>query len=766
MRAPTFPDVVPTLTDGPVTLRDHRPADVERLVEQVNDPRSQRWTTVPMPYDASHARGFLQVIRSDWEDGAGRWWAVEVDGQFAGTINYQVTGAGVGDIGFGLHPDVRGRGIAGRSARLIIDWAFAHDAVDVMVWRAMVGNLASWRVAWANGFRRDGMQRQSLVNGLGERGDAWTGSLHRDEPRTPRHPWWEAAVLEGDRVRLRPWREDDAPSVVPDEVAERFNEGMQPTPEGFTAWREQRLERMSVGQGVFWCIADATTDEPLGGIQVQHLDRDFTRGSGTIGYWLHTHARGRGAVQDALALLAPHAFADRTDDAGLSGLGLHRLWAGTDEGNRASQRALRRAGFRQASTEREVIAHDDRPASGAISFELLASDDRVAQTIEPAVVPVLETTRLRLRPWRPDDRPRPEQDLDRDSLRFMPAGAQPDAATYDAWYERGERMRDLGAVVKWCIADEATDAPLGALMLFEIGAGAPGNAEIGYWLYADARGAGVLQEAIPAVLEHAFAPVAEEGLGLHRLHAATDAENVASQKLLEHNGFQRWGADHQAFARADGSLADGTFFELLADSWRAQQDDAPSPGLDVAVVDGERVRLRPWRDADAPRIVEACSDPVTRHWLSGLPDPYTPESAHGYVQMMRDKARAGATVGWCISDPATDIAIGAISLMGLDGLDPTSAEIGYWVHPDVRGRGVVTEATTLAVRHAFVAVEDGGLGLRRLTLNVAEGNEASAAVPRRLGFAHVGTDRRAEPLGDGSYVGLLRFDLLADDGDG
>ena len=58
------------------------------------------------------------------------------------------------------------------------------------------------------------------------------------------------------------------------------------------------------------------------------------------------------------------------------GLGLHRLYAGTDEGNRASQRALHRAGFVQCAHARASLAHADRPATGAISFELLDTDPR------------------------------------------------------------------------------------------------------------------------------------------------------------------------------------------------------------------------------------------------------------------------------------------------------------------------------------------------------------------------------------------------------
>src|SRR4051794_14334692 len=45
----------PTLTDGTVTLRAHRADDVQGSFEQCQDPVSQRWTTVPVPYTLEHA---------------------------------------------------------------------------------------------------------------------------------------------------------------------------------------------------------------------------------------------------------------------------------------------------------------------------------------------------------------------------------------------------------------------------------------------------------------------------------------------------------------------------------------------------------------------------------------------------------------------------------------------------------------------------------------------------------------------------------------
>jgi RimJ/RimL family protein N-acetyltransferase len=76
---------------------------------------------------------------------------------------------------------------------------------------------------------------------------------------------------------------------------------------------------------------------------------------------------------------------------------------------------------------------------------------------------------------------------------------------------------------------------------------------------------------------------------------------------------------------------------------------------------------------------------------------------------------------------------------------------------------VATEAVRLMVGHAFTPTEAGGLGLRRLALAHAQGNDASAKVAVRNAFRHYGTERAAEHLGDGSWADLLWYDLLSTD---
>jgi len=555
---PRFPDDVPTLCDDEITLRAHCEADLPRIVEFAGDETTRRWVPLPHPYAEPQARAFLAQVRDDWLSGSSSAWAIEVDGRFAGSINLKHRHDGVAEIGYGAHPDARGRGVMTRAVRLVIDHGFDTLGLRTIVWRAGAGNFASRRVIWTHGFRIDGTWPSMHTTPDGPV-DLWIGHLHADEPRTPAHSWFAPAALESAAVRLRAWRETDRPPQVDDELRRFFLHGATTTPD-LVAWCRLQRERMASGEGVFWCIADAGTDEPLGHLQVIRLNQPMTAGSGMLGYFLDPAARGTGVLQEALDLLVPHCFTAR--DAG--GLGLHRLEAGTDVDNTPSQRSLRRAGFRLCATEREVLVRRDGPPAGALSFELLASDDRDATRVVRRPVPVLQTDRLTLRPWRESDRPRPDQRPDAASALYMPAGAQPMAETFDAWLQRRRSLHDTGTVVDWCIADRATDAALGSIGIFGIGEGTATNAEIGYWLHVDARRRGYLTEALSAVVTHAFLAADEGGMGLTRLHAGTDLDNVASQQVLERAGFARWGVDHQAYSRSDGTPSDGAYYELLA----------------------------------------------------------------------------------------------------------------------------------------------------------------------------------------------------------
>jgi RimJ/RimL family protein N-acetyltransferase len=84
-------------------------------------------------------------------------------------------------------------------------------------------------------------------------------------------------------------------------------------------------------------------------------------------------------------------------------------------------------------------------------------------------------------------------------------------------------------------------------------------------------------------------------------------------------------------------------------------------------------------------------------------------------------------------------------------------ETGYWVTRSAQNQGFATEATNALLRYAF-----GALGMQRVGLTHAAGNEASRRVAQKLGFAQEGIQRSASYLPGGRIAdryGYARLDL-------
>ncbi len=95
-------------------------------------------------------------------------------------------------------------------------------------------------------------------------------------------------------------------------------------------------------------VAEAPHGDVVGGAALHHLDSE--RGIVELGYWLYPHARGRGFATRVARLLAEHAFA----------LGVQRVAAYVNVGNRASERVLERAGFSREGVIRSLPKPDGR----------------------------------------------------------------------------------------------------------------------------------------------------------------------------------------------------------------------------------------------------------------------------------------------------------------------------------------------------------------------------------------------------------------------
>ena len=194
----------------PVTLQSDRlflsvpTADDEaRIVGYATDPTSREWMPLPHPYGPAEATFFLErVVAEGWQEDSEYTWAIRERAANAddpaaapllgcvGLGGPHATAKQVGEIGWVVHPDARGRGLAAEAAGLVVDWALRSSDDDGglglrrAIWRAAVGNVASRRVAERVGFRVEGTLRSEVRLSDGY-ADGWVGTLLPGD-RTPR----------------------------------------------------------------------------------------------------------------------------------------------------------------------------------------------------------------------------------------------------------------------------------------------------------------------------------------------------------------------------------------------------------------------------------------------------------------------------------------------------------------------------------------------------------------------------------------------------
>jgi ribosomal-protein-alanine N-acetyltransferase len=99
----------------------------------------------------------------------------------------------------------------------------------------------------------------------------------------------------------------------------------------------------------------------------------------------------------------------------------------------------------------------------------------------------------------------------------------------------------------------------GTIALSNIVRGPFDSANVGYWVASASQGRGLATRAVAEILRFAF-----DELGLHRVEAGTLVDNVASQRVLERNGFTRIGLARR-YLRIAGEWRDHVLFERLAD---------------------------------------------------------------------------------------------------------------------------------------------------------------------------------------------------------
>ena len=184
--------------------------------------------------------------------------------------------------------------------------------------------------------------------------------------------------------------------------------------------------------------------------------------------------------------------------------------------------------------------------------------------------------------------------------------------------------------------------------------------------------------------------------------------------------------------------------------------EAPLTALSIPdrfEIDGALV-VREIEERDIPTVAPAFRDPGIGG-ENGMP-PFDENELYAVFRELVPRLRAqGALFPYVVEDTGDGSILGGLTLRHFDPMRGV-IEVGYWLFPEARGRGLATRAVLAVAREAFAS------GIWRLEAHVRIGNDASERVLERAGFTREGVARRLLRHG-GERVDATVFSLLADE---
>jgi RimJ/RimL family protein N-acetyltransferase len=136
--------------DGVVTLRPPDERDLPAIETGIHDPDVVRWVGPP----EGTAEEVLRLDRNRWAAGSPTFAICAADDECVGLVwlNRRPSDTTSGSIGYWLLPDARGMGLASRSVRLVVQWAFEELGCERLRITVSASNRSSQGVAERCGF--------------------------------------------------------------------------------------------------------------------------------------------------------------------------------------------------------------------------------------------------------------------------------------------------------------------------------------------------------------------------------------------------------------------------------------------------------------------------------------------------------------------------------------------------------------------------------------------------------------------------------------
>lgn len=170
-------------------------------------------------------------------------------------------------------------------------------------------------------------------------------------------------------------------------------------------------------------------------------------------------------------------------------------------------------------------------------------------------------------------------------------------------------------------------------------------------------------------------------------------------------------------------------------------------------IDGDGWHLRPEDTADAPEmarafaedphlavdwgIEEAPDEAQAREWLTGHAAPWAEDEGRHFT----------------IADAASDQLLGGVNFHNIRE-DHRRAEVGFWLAPWARGRGIGSAAVAAACGWAFERWQ-----LQRIEMTTLPDNAGALATAKKIGFTREGV-LRSRNFERGKHVDIVMLGVL------
>jgi RimJ/RimL family protein N-acetyltransferase len=410
----------------------------------------------------------------------------------------------------------------------------------------------------------------------------------------------------------------------------------------------------------------------------------------------------------------------------------------------------------------------------------------------PALPIAIETERLLLRRWQPEDALALYEAVIESAERvgkwlpWVRYYSEPAAATF--FIQQSMNGWNSGTELPIGIFDRATGEVLGGAGLHSTVLGTPirwdwGVFETGYWLREGAEGKGYVREAVRAEMRLVF-----ERFKAHKLAIRCDIRNDASRRVAESLGLERDVRARNDSIGTDGGVRTTLFFSVLADeaevlmaSWpperyqlhfdesersiafsppsESEQPDEAAEFPRPLRIESERLILRAPEPGDAPAwfgLVER-SRANLEAWMPSFRHIRSIDDAIEWIRRSSAAANDRGSYDLFAFERATGALIGTGCLHGFVSKVPAT-EVDWLVDASRRGEGFATEIGSLQAQFAFQA-----WNANRVEVWTEPRNIASVRTAERIGFIREGTMRRELPNVDGDLADWAVYSLIPGD---